>query len=291
MGAHVDCISCIVAKANKLADLYMKDKDKKYRFMKEVLNVILDTEHDRAAPVIEAKMTRLARQATGIDDFYEQDKSKFNDLMLSLENDIERLFMEGQDPLFEALKAALAGNIIDLSALDSVESEFVKSTILKTMKAQNLDADLYNRLLDELACSRKLLYLGDNAGEIVMDKLLLKQIKRRFPHLTITYATRGAPISSDVTEKDAYYVGIDKYATVINNGADLPGTDLHEVSAAFRAVFEEADIIIAKGQGNFETLNDTGKNIYYLFLCKCDVFVQKLQAGQFTPIFKAENNL
>jgi len=288
MGAHVDCISCIVAKANKLADLHIKDKDRKYRFMKEVLKVILDTEHDRAAPLIEAKMTRLGRQATGIDDFYEQDKIKFNDLMLSLENDIEMLIMEGQDPLFEALKAALAGNIIDLSALDSVESEFVKSTILKTMKAQNLDAGLYNRLLDELACSKKLLYLGDNAGEIVMDKLLLKQIKRRFPHLTITYATRGAPISSDVTEKDAYYVGIDKYATVINNGADLPGTDLHEVSAAFRAVFEEADIIIAKGQGNFETLTDTGKNIYYLFLCKCDVFIKKLNAGQFTPVFQAE---
>lgn len=288
MGSHVDCISCLVNKANKLADLYLEDKDKKYCFMKEVLKEILETEPHRAAPVIEAKMTRIASRVTGIVDFYEKDKCNFNNLMLSLENDVELLITEGDDQVYEALKAALAGNIIDLSALDSVDPDFVKSILFKTMKEQSLDISLYNRLMNELACSKNLLYLGDNAGEIVMDKLLLKYIRKRFPNLSITYVTRGAPISSDVTENDAYFVGVDKYAKIINNGAGLPGTDLQEVSASFRLAFENAQVIIAKGQGNFETLTDCGRNIYYLFLCKCDVFVKKLNAGQFSPIFQAE---
>jgi uncharacterized protein with ATP-grasp and redox domains len=109
----------------------------------------------------------------------------------------------------------------------------------------------YNRLLGNLINSKGLLYLGDNAGEIVLDKLLIKFIKKRFPNLSITFATRGAPISSDVTEMDAYYVGMDQYADIINNGTDLPGTDLQEVSGSFKEVFTTAEVIIAKGQGNF----------------------------------------
>ncbi|MEN6411402.1 MAG: ARMT1-like domain-containing protein [Veillonellales bacterium] len=288
MGSHVDCIACIVNKANNLADLYIKDKRKKYGFMQAVLTEILHTGYDRSAPLVEAKMTRIARQVTGIEDFYEHDKRYFNDLLLSLEQDVETLICKGEEPLVEALKAALAGNIIDFSALNNVPPDLVKDIIFKTVTEQELDSCTYERLLDDLACSTNLLYLGDNAGEIVLDKILLKYIKRRFPHLNIVFTTRGTPISSDVTEKDAYYVGIDQYAAIVNNGTDLPGTDLQEVSDVFKDAFEAAEVIIAKGQGNFETLTDSGKNIYYLFLCKCNVFVKKLNFGRFTPIFQAE---
>lgn len=290
MGSHVDCIACIVNKANKLADLYIKDKRKKYKFMQGVLKEILNTGYDRSAPLIEAKMTRIARQVTGIADFYEQDKRYFNDLLLSLEQEVETVILKGEDPLAEALKAALAGNIIDFSALNDVSSDLVKNILFKTMTEQTLNLFTYNRLLDNLSNSKGLLYLGDNAGEIVLDKLLIKFIKKRFPNLSITFATRGAPISSDVTETDAYYVGMDQYADIINNGTDLPGTDLQEVSGSFEEVFTTAEVIIAKGQGNFETLTDSGKNIYYLFLCKCNVFIKKLNSGQFVPIFRAELN-
>lgn len=284
----MDCISCIVNKANKMADTYIADKTQKLWFMREVLKEILDTDYDRSAPLLEAKMTRLARQLTGIQDFFETDKKQFNDWMLLLEEDVETLLLESEDPLFQAIKAALAGNIIDLSALDNVSFALVKDIVFKTLADQKIDYLLYQRLLSELQIGNNLLYIGDNAGEIVMDKLLIKQLKGQFPRLKITYVTRGKPISSDVTEQDAYYVGIDQYAEILNNGTDLPGTDLMEVSEAFHKRFEQADIIISKGQGNFETLSGCGQNIYYLFLCKCDLFVSKLKVKRFEPVFQAE---
>lgn len=288
MGSHVDCISCIISKANKMANTYIAEKQQKLWFMREVMREILNTEHDRAAPLVEAKMTRLARSITGIQDFFADEKKYFNDLMLSLEQDIELLISASQDPFQEAIKAAMSGNIIDLSALDDVSPELVKSIVFKTIKEQNLDEGVYKRLVSELEAANNLLYLGDNAGEIVMDKLLLKYIKERFPHIRITLATRSAPISSDITEADAYYVGIDQFANIINNGTDLAGTDLLEVSETFREQFHKADVIISKGQGNYETLAGTGHNIFYLFLCKCDVFVSKLQVRQFDPVFQTE---
>jgi Uncharacterized conserved protein len=277
-----------VNKANKMADAYITDKNQKFSFMREVLKEILDTDYDRSAPLLEAKMTRLARQLTGIEDFFEMDKKQFNDWMLLLEKDVETLLLESEDPLFQAIKAALAGNIIDLSALDNVSFDLVKEIVFKTLEEQKLDHCLYLRLLHELQIAKSLLYIGDNAGEVVMDKLLIKQLRNQFPRLKITYVTRGKPISSDITEQDAYYVGIDKYAEISNNGTDLPGTDLLEVSETFHQKFKQADIIISKGQGNFETLAGSGKNIYYLFLCKCDLFVSKLKAKRFEPVFQAE---
>lgn len=288
MGSHVDCIACIVNKANILADLYMGDKQQKHLFLREVLAEILATEFERSAPYIEAKMTRIACRITGVSDFYAKDKQEFNQLMLSLEQDVAEVISLEQDPLFEAMKAALAGNIIDFSALPEVSPVLVKETLFKTLRMQNLDYSLYTRLVKELGSAKNLLYLGDNAGEIVMDKIFLRELKQRFPHVSITFATRAKPISSDITEADAYQVGIDGLATVINNGTDLPGTDLLEVSEPFLEVFHNADIIISKGQGNFETLTGSGKNIYYLFLCKCDVFTAMLKVGKLTPVFLAE---
>jgi damage-control phosphatase, subfamily I len=288
MGSHVDCIACLVTRANSLADTYIGEKKQKYRYLQEVLKEILDTGYERTAPLIEAKYTRIARRLTGIADFYEKEKRLFNDLILSLEPDIAQTVAAAADPLLEAMKAALGGNIIDFAALKNVSPELVRETIFKTLQVQNIDQGLYSRLLRELADARSLFYLGDNAGEIVLDKIFIKELGKRFPQLKITFVTRAIPISSDVTEADAYYVGMDKFAAITNNGTDLPGTDLLEVSPNFLAEFNNVDVIIAKGQGNFETLSGSGKNIYYLFLCKCDVFIAKLNAGRLTPIFRAE---
>ena len=119
----------------------------------------------------------------------------------------------------------------------------------------------------------------------MLDKIFIKEIRRAYPDVSITFAARGAPIYNDVTEEDAYLVGMDKVASILGNGSDIPGTDLNEVSRAFHQAFADADIILSKGQGNFETLLGCGYNVYYLFLCKCNVFINKLGAKQFDSIF------
>ena len=141
--------------------------------------------------------------------------------------------------------------------------------------------EVFISLASALKDANKLLYLGDNAGEIVFDKIFIRTIKKSYPHLQINFATRGEPIMNDVTEDDAYMVGIDAYADIINNGTDIPGTILEHCSDSFVNVFNEADVIISKGQGNFESLYGNGyNNLYYIFLCKCDLFMDRFGARQ-----------
>jgi uncharacterized protein with ATP-grasp and redox domains len=287
MNTHVDCIACIVKKADKLADKYIKDKRQKYDFMKQVLKEIIDTEYDRSSPIIDAKFFRIAKKELGIEDIYKEEKRFFNDKLLSMEKEIEEMLDGAEDRLFDSLKIASAGNIIDFSALSDIDINFVSEIIYETL-GKYFDEGLFHRLKNELKNARSLLYLGDNTGEIVLDKIFIKEIARHYPQLKITFAVRGEAIFNDVTEEDAYYIGMDKHAHIINNGADLPGTDLLEVSEEFRGSFDKADIVIAKGQGNYESLSGCSKNIYYLFLCKCDMMIQKLSAGRFSNMFISE---
>lgn len=287
MNTHVDCIACVVNKANKLADKYIKDKKQKHSFMKKVLQAIMDTSYERTAPLLDAKVMRVAKEELGIEDIYKAEKDYFNEKMIQLEPQIAEILNSSEDRLFDSLKIASSGNIIDFSALSSLNFEVVKEVIEKTFN-NYFNADLYSRLKSELNLGKRLIYLGDNTGEIVLDKLFIKEIKNEYPDLEILFVTRGKPIFNDITEKDAYYVGIDKYAQVINNGTDLPGTDLLEVPQEFKMILEEADIIIAKGQGNYESLAGSGLNIYFLFLCKCDMIMNKLSSGRFANMFIGE---
>lgn len=287
MNTHVDCVACIVKKADKLADKYITDKRQKYSFMQQVLQAILETDYHRSSPIIDAKFFRLAKQLLGVEDIYAEEKKYFNTQMLAMEPHVEAMLDASSDRLFDALKIASAGNIIDFSALSEISLELVQQIIRQTME-QPFDMELYSTLKRDLGNAKSLLYLGDNTGEIVLDKVFIKQIGENYPHLDMKFAARGKAIFNDATEEDAYFVGMDQYAQIVNNGADLPGTDLLEVSEEFEELFHKADVVIAKGQGNFESLEGCGKNIYYLFLCKCDMMMEKLGAGRYSNMFIGE---
>lgn len=124
-----------------------------------------------------------------------------------MEEDIDLMLEGAQNRLFHSLKIASAGNIIDFSALDNIDIDFVKAIINETVE-KYFDEELFHKLRSELNSAKSLLYLGDNTGEIVLDKIFIKEVKRQFPHLNITFATRGKPIFNDITEEDAYYVGL-----------------------------------------------------------------------------------
>lgn len=287
MNSHVDCIACIVNKANELADKYITRKRDKYSFLNKVLLEIAQTDEEKMAPYVISRVMRLLTDITGISDFYAEEKQLFNHKMLDMEEDIKRILSKADDCFLNTLKLAMAGNVVDFGAYSHMTIDRVKAIMEKTIDS-SIEHDTYEKLLTALEDARTLVYLSDNTGEIVFDKLFLAEIKKKYPNLDIYLATRGKPALNDATEKDAYDVGIQEYATIINNGTDIPGTDLNEVSHAFKDKFNQADVIIAKGQGNFESLCGSGYNVFYLFLCKCAMMTKRMEKENLSPMFLHE---
>ncbi|MFA9398383.1 MAG: DUF89 domain-containing protein [Clostridiaceae bacterium] len=284
MFTYVDCIPCVINKANIIADKYCIDKADKMRFMKKVMKEIIDCDENRASTILDAKIMRITEREYGIKDVYKEEKKFFNDRLLEMEEEIEKILDKSENRLFDALKIALSGNIIDFSALHDLELDFVKEIINKTINSE-FNENLFNKFKKDLQKGGNLLYLGDNAGEIVFDKIFIKEIKKEYKDINIVFATRGKPVINDVTLEDAKYVGMDNICQIIDNGTDIPGTDLVETSESFNNYFKSSNIIIAKGQGNYETLCDNKENIYFLFLCKCDMMVKNLGRDKFSNVF------
>ncbi|MTI71001.1 MAG: DUF89 family protein [Firmicutes bacterium] len=280
MNLNLDCIPCIANKAYKLSKEYLKDDEERFNFLKEVYKEISETSPTETAPSLSSKLLNILKSKINIDDLYLEEKTYFNEKLLNMLKDIEPNDLD----LLTGLKYALAGNIIDFGAMDTVEDKTVKKVINKTLEAK-IDMDLFKEFKDELKKANHISYVADNAGEIVFDSIFIKEIKNEHPTLDITFITRGEPVFNDVTTKDAYQVGINKYAKVIGNGTSIPGTDLNKIDKECKKALEKSDLIISKGQGNFETLFGSSLNIYYLFLCKCDMFTEKLKKDKFQPVF------
>jgi uncharacterized protein with ATP-grasp and redox domains len=154
-----------------------------------------------------------------------------------------------------------------------------------------LSEETYVDFAENMKTAKKLVFLTDNCGEIVLDKLLLETIAEKFPHVERTIIVRGEPVLNDATMEDALQVGIDACGKVIPNGTNIAGTYIPWLSAEAKAEMDGADILIAKGQGNFESLHGCGLNIYYLFLCKCQWFMERFGLPQFSGVFINEKDL
>jgi len=193
------------------------------------------------------------------------------------------MIQDSRDPLLQAFKISAAGNIIDFGAHSSVDVE----AEIKKMPELSFSINDYSKFKEEVSGSELLLFIGDNAGEIVFDKLLIEILKKQYPELEIIYAVRGGPVLNDVTAADAEYTGISKLVKVISSGSATAGTILNECSGEFLGVYESADIVISKGMGNYETLNgETVKNIYFILKIKCDLIARNTGARVNEMIFK-----
>ena len=248
--------------------------------MKEILGYLSASDPDASAPALVKSISRIYENYWGKKDSMEEAKKEFNDFLLSMEKDLEAQIRTHTDPVEAALCFARTGNYIDYSAVKDVSREKLLE-LFEEQEKDGLDQTEYAYFRQELTHASTLVYLADNCGEIVLDKIAIRIIKEQFPHLNITVIVRGAPVVNDVDLDAAYYVGLDKTASVIDNGSEIAGTVLSDISPAARKELENADLIIAKGQGNFETLHGCGLNIYYLFLCKCDWFMRRFAAERF----------
>lgn len=290
MKTNLDCAYCILQKADERYEKLEPDHTKKLAFMKRVFSLIGESPEDVTAPYLSKCVNDLLQDEFVVRDDYSALKTQYNNLMMTLEAKIKSEIGRSDNVLLAALRYAMVGNFIDFAAMDDITPEKLCS-LIESASNQNIDQNQFASFLSDLSSAKNLVYLLDNAGEIVFDKIFMSIIKNQFPDVHITAVVRGKPVFNDVTLPDAEETGLSKLVEVIDNGTDIPGTQLDHVNKQAVKVIEEADLIISKGQGNFETLYGCGKNIYYIFLCKCDLFVRRFGLPRFSGIFSNENSL
>ena len=284
------CMCCALNKQEQKIRHY-PDMEKKTEYMKKVMALIANTEEKDCAPSLSVDIQKLYSSFWDcpIEDFTEI-KREYNQLMLNMEDSLENKIRKSEDPLEKSLLYARIGNYIDFAALSNVDQATVL-TLLEEKSTESLDEEEYRNFLRELSSAKKLVYLTDNCGEVVLDKLAVKILKEKYPNLDITVIVRGYPVVNDATMEDAEEIGLTDLVRVIGNGSNVGGTWIPGITSEARDLLYDADLIIAKGQGNFETLNDCGLNIYYLFLCKCDLFQRRFHAENLQGMFLNERRL
>lgn len=275
-----ECISCLL-KTHLEKCPTDTPEIKKVEYMQRILKVLADAPEHVGSPVVVRSINEIQQEMFGINYIYTDVKRHFNDVMLQREEEIWRKIEQAEDELKLAIQYAMVGNYIDFGAMKHVDEVYL-SNLLDTAKEQNMDESQYESLKYDLEKGSKLVFLTDNCGEVVMDKLLMKVIQKKYPQIQITAIVRGSDILNDATMEDAVQVGLQKVVKTIGNGNNIAGTCLEELSREAREEIEEADVILAKGQGNYETLRGCGMNVYYVFLCKCHMFAENFGVKRFT---------
>jgi hypothetical protein len=288
--SHVDCIPCIINRADQLANKYLETKVEKYVYLNKVLAIIQAADFNRTSPVLTMRVLNALEVIDQVNKDYESIKKTFNEKILGLKPTFEEILDKSSNSLKRALQFSIAGNIIDLGAFESIDFKLVDDVIEKTQK-EPLDDKVFNRFLEDLKKANRLLYIGDNSGEIVFDHLLINELNKEFPDLDIIFAVRGGTILNDITLEDAKQVGLNKDVRIIDSGVNIPGTDLLEVSDDFMKIFDSSDLIISKGQGNYESLSGCLGPVYYLFLAKCNIIQKHMNKKFLETVFIHEDQL
>ncbi len=265
MKTSLECIPCFVRQSLDALKMITDNAAEHERLMRDCLKWISELNIELSPPAVAQLLHRKLREVTGVNDPYKPAKEDHNNLASELVAPIKSRLRVSNEPLFMALRYAIMGNVIDLGAKNGISSEDIYIEMQNADK-QQLFGDL-NAFKNAVAEAKKILYLADNAGEIFFDRLLIEQL----PAERVTLAVRGAPVINDATREDAELAGIGEIAEIIDNGSDAPGTILEDCGLEFRRRFETADIVISKGQGNYETLSDVGKNIFFILKIKCPI--------------------
>jgi len=270
MRTFIDCIPCFVRQALDAVRLATDDPAVHERVLREVLREAADLDLREPPPEMGRRIHGLIRRLTGRDDPYASAKRRFTDAALRLHPELARRVAGSADPLATAVRLAIAGNVIDMGVRSDLEESHLHEAVERA-----LDAPLIGSVEDlrrAVDGAERILFLADNAGELVFDRLLIEQ----WPPGRTTVAVRGAPVINDATRADAEAAGLADLVEVIDNGSDAPGTVLAHCDDAFRRRFADADLLVAKGQGNYETLSETDKDIFFILQAKCPVIARDL---------------
>jgi len=268
----LDCFPCFLRQALEASRISGADE----KIQRDVLNCVmaklLEISREETPPQIGSMIHRTIREATGKDDPYREIKRLHNEQVLDMEENLAGLIDGSSSPLSDALKLAAVGNLIDMgperkwNSMQDIFRDFAEKD------STYFDCASFEKSLKKAGT---LLYLGDNAGEIVLDKILIGLLLRE-TELDITYVVRGGPVINDATMEDARFVGMTDIVRVIDTGVDFPGVVPEACSGEFLDYYNSADIILSKGQGNYESLSEEDKNIFFLLQTKCPVIANKI---------------
>jgi damage-control phosphatase, subfamily I len=259
----LDCIPCLLRQSLEAARNASQDVRVHEQLLRHTLRMIAELDLARSPPHAAQAIHQRLRELTGAKDPYQEAKRRFNRLAMESLPALTAIVRAADDPLLAAARCAVAANAIDLSVASVITDEEVRVALCGIPDGP-VHGD-WNQFREAAARAKDILYLADNAGEIAVDRLAIQELG---PH-RVTVAVRGAPVLNDATTADAHEVGMHDLVEVIDNGSDAPGTVLEDCSALFRDRFERAQLVIAKGQGNFETLRGAQKSIAFWFKVKC----------------------
>lgn len=266
MKIQAPCLECMLRQVTRLLNRFqVEDRPRVYR---DVFLEMARIDYNESAPVMWGNVWRIVREAIGTEDPYQETRRMYDGLLtLEAERFRDRIRADG-NPFLYAVKLAIAGNLIDFTA-----AEPDREAVLRTMReaeSMTLVRDETALLLERIRQAKILTVIGDNCGEIVPDRLLIEECRRVNPLLQVFYAVKGSAVVNDVTEREAYEVHMDDVAEIVSNGDGAAGTVLDRVSQEFLKIYRESDVVIAKGQGNYESLSEeNGRETFCLLMAKC----------------------
>lgn len=272
MNTCLDCIPCMLRQALGAARVISNDAVMHRRVLNEVSRLIPELPLDVTPPEVAQQVYRLVYRLTGSEDPYREEKRRANEIALSLYPHLKRVVADSDEPLLTACKLAIGGNSIDLGPTSRYADI---NSIISFALDNGLGIDDYDDFRRSICKSRRIMYLGDNAGEVVFDRILIEEIKR-IKEVYVDFVVRESPIINDATILDANFVGMPNVAEIVSSGSDAPATVLSQCSEKMIELYHASDIIIAKGQGNYESLSLEEGNIFFLLKAKCEVIAGML---------------
>lgn len=280
MKTYLDCLPCFVEQALRAARITTNDKKVIKQVLDEVGCMIKDIPMENTPAESGIRVYGKIAEITGVADPYRKIKQQHIAEAKALYPELERMVDEAEDPLLRAIRIAIAGNVIDLG----INKAFNLVADIKKTLSQDFavfDYEAFEKVLHE---AENVLYIGDNAGESVFDKLLIRQLKK-----PVKYAVRAQPIINDATIEDALASGLDEVAEIINSGSKAPGTILRHSTPEFLEVYRKAGLVISKGQGNYEGLSDENRTIFFLLKAKCPVIARDMGVKEGDIVLKGIN--
>jgi damage-control phosphatase, subfamily I len=273
MKIYLDCIPCFLKQAIEASGVAGADPQTQKKIINKLLGILPNFPLNSTPPEMGRVIYGLVKDVTSKNDPYKKIKDKSNDLALGLYDRLKHKVSCSEDRLLAAVELAIAGNIIDYGVKNSLDVDKEINKIIneekKSLKREDASLFRFRDFKKALNLSGNILYLADNAGETVFDRILMEEIKNIDGDKKIIYAVKEKPVINDALIEDARRCGIDKIADVMSCGSDAPGTVLSLCSEDFLKIYKKADMVISKGQGNFEALSREKRPIFFLFMAKC----------------------
>ncbi len=279
MKTYLDCIPCFYRQALDAARIAGADEIIQKKIIDELSQLIPNFSLEASPPEMGREIYSLVGKISGVKDPFKEIKENSNKFALKLYPKLKQEINNSEDRLLAAVKLSIIGNIIDYGAKNSLnvteEIDYLFQGNFIINNENNSSTFKYNQFKESLNKVNTIIYLADNAGEVVFDRLLIEELVEELGKQVI-YVVRGKPIINDALIEDAIFCGINKVAKVISSGSDAPGTILKYCSPEFIELFQKAELIISKGQGNYESLSEEDKSIFFLFKAKCPVIAKDI---------------